>query len=118
MSLIKPRFQSMVAEFGRNATTCEEMQDLCHLPEARMLRSLCGATCGCASAGTSTWYKVSLQGCSESCLKEAEAATATSEGWRSFWMDYVSVESSSFGPNLAQANMLTRSESDRASYAE
>ena len=113
MSLIEPRFQSMVARFGRNATTCEEMQDLCYLPEARMLRYLCGATCGCASAGTSTWYKVARQGCSESCLKEAEAETActdvaaTSEGWRSFWMNYVPVVSSFFGQNLAQANMLT-----------
>ncbi|CAE6973445.1 unnamed protein product [Symbiodinium sp. KB8] len=113
MSLIEPRFQSMVAKFGRNATTCEEMQDLCHLPEARMLRYICGATCGCASAGTSTWYKVARQGCSESCLKESDAATpctdvaATSEGWRSFWMNYVPVVSSFFGQNLAQANMLT-----------
>ncbi|CAE7248353.1 unnamed protein product, partial [Symbiodinium necroappetens] len=113
MSLIEPRFQSMVAKFGRNATTCEELQDLCHLPEARMLRYICGATCGCASAGTSTWYKVARQGCSESCLKESDAATpctdvaATSEGWRSFWMNYVPVVSSFFGQNLAQANMLT-----------
>ena len=83
------------------------------MPEARMLRYLCGGTCGCASAGTSTWYKVARQGCSESCLKEAEAATsctdvaATSAGWRSFWMNYVPVVSSFFGQNLAQANMLT-----------
>ncbi|CAE7576878.1 unnamed protein product [Symbiodinium natans] len=103
MSLIEPRFQSAVALWGRNATSCEEMRDLCDHPDARMLRYVCGGTCGCASPGASSWYKVPRQGCSSSCLLEAEASMACSDvaptapGWQSFWMNYVPVISSFFG---------------------
>ena len=75
---------------------CADLQSLCSLPDARLLRMVCGATCGCNDPYASAWHKVISQGCIPQCLQEATAQLAAStcedriveEEWTLFWNIY------------------------------
>lgn len=49
-------------------TGCAELKDLCSDPDARLLRMICGATCGCSNPYASAWHKVTTQGCLGTCF--------------------------------------------------
>ena len=90
--------RNAASALGRpNATTCAELTDLCPLTDARMLRMVCGDTCGCTDPLSSAWFKVEPQGCGRHCLDLAEAKLQNSScedadvreaGWRAFWHGY------------------------------
>ena len=57
--IIEDVLKNAASAMGRpHATTCEELADLCSMPDARLLRVVCGATCGCTELRTSAWHRV------------------------------------------------------------
>ncbi|CAE7742596.1 unnamed protein product [Symbiodinium pilosum] len=96
-----------------DATTCAELRDYCYLPESRLLRLMCGDTCGCTDPMSVPWYKQKAEGCAEMCLSErrtrlralpcqdfpqAGAATA----WNEFWDNYAAAITAYFGEDRIQ----------------
>ncbi|CAJ1425658.1 unnamed protein product [Effrenium voratum] len=64
--------KTAAATVGRqDATSCQELQDMCHRLDARLLRLVCGQTCECTDPFSSPWYKTEAQGCSSTCLRLA-----------------------------------------------
>ena len=68
------------ATVGRTGTTsCLELKDQCNRLNARLLRLVCGQTCGCTDPYSSPWYKTEeTQGCASTCLQIARTALASS----------------------------------------
>ena len=67
------------ATVGRTGTTsCLELKDQCNRLNARLLRLVCGQTCGCTDPYSSPWYKTETQGCASTCLRIARRALASS----------------------------------------
>ncbi|CAJ1387821.1 unnamed protein product [Effrenium voratum] len=79
-----------------DAIGCADLQFLCSLPDARLLRMVCGSTCGCNNPYASAWHKVPSQGCMPACLQYATAQLAAStcedrivaEEWELSWNIY------------------------------
>ncbi|CAJ1440318.1 unnamed protein product [Effrenium voratum] len=119
--------KTAAATVGRqDATSCQELQDMCHRLDARLLRLVCGQTCECTDPFSSPWYKTEAQGCSSTCLRLArrnkpnnhcEDVSASHAGWRNFWARYPDVaaayfegaQSSQHGPivNQTMSRMLS-----------
>lgn len=118
-----PERQSLAAQLVNNAaasvrlhsaTSCAEMQGMCNRLNSRLLRLVCGQTCGCTDPLSSPSYKTEAQGCASTCLRIARRALATrecqdvprtQEGWQTFWSKYADVAAAYFGEG-GQANML------------
>ena len=74
--LLKPIFRNAAVSLGISdvdALGCADLQSLCSLPDARLLRMVCGATCGRNDPYASAWpwHMVTSQGCIPQCLQEA-----------------------------------------------
>ena len=55
--IIENVLRNAASALGRpDATTCAELADLCSMSDARLLRVVCGETCGCTEPRTSAWY--------------------------------------------------------------
>ena len=115
-----PLIQPMVELMFRNAAVslgvmnvdapgCADLQHLCSLPDARLLRMVCGATCGCNDPYASAWHKVPAQGCIPDCLQSATAQLAAStcedrivqEEWELTWNIYPDVMSAFYSIDVS-----------------
>ena len=108
MQLYRPFFWSAAAVLHepRNST-CQDMAHRCNDPEARMLRQVCGRTCGCADPRSYPIYKVPSKGCSDNCLGQAAdpeqpVCTDIENGamWKEIWDGYPNVLSTEMGVEL------------------
>ena len=97
---------SAAGAVGRaGARSCQELRDKCDHPDARLLRLVCGETCGCIDPFSSPWYKVPAQGCATACLDIGQANlqnlscqdSPVDDTWRTFWARYPDVLSHYFG---------------------
>ncbi|CAK9112678.1 unnamed protein product [Durusdinium trenchii] len=89
---------------------CAGLKHLCNDPNARLLRMVCGHTCGCTDPLASAWHKVTAQGCIAACSQIAfDAAAATcqdnidSENWEVFWNSYPDVMTAFWGNNVTES---------------
>lgn len=65
----------------------------CDQLDARLLRMVCGPSCGCANPHALPWFKVPSQGCSAACREEARQKAGelpcsdanNTENWDKFW---------------------------------
>eukprot|EP00439_Symbiodinium_sp_Y106_P069649 s538_g12.t1 len=120
-TLVPPRLHTALAMLGdfREVGNCTEVQHLCDLPQARLLRMVCGATCGCTDPLSQPFHKVIRGGCTESCLKlnepllgqvackdqvpgEGESSDGWQARWKSFWDIYPDALSDFFGNDMSQ----------------
>eukprot|EP00438_Fugacium_kawagutii_P026111 Skav224739 [mRNA] locus=scaffold3343:67664:77589:- [translate_table: standard] len=104
-------FRSAALQLGkRHATSCADLAEFCDQWGARLLRLVCGPTCGCADPRALPWFKAPGQGCSTACRREALATAAqlpcndanTTENWQKFWQMYPGVISAYMGQDLLQ----------------
>eukprot|EP00439_Symbiodinium_sp_Y106_P080527 s516_g19.t1 len=92
------------------ARSCQEMRGMCNRADNRLLRMVCGETCGCTDPYTSAWYKVAAQGCAPVCLELAQASlsggscedSANDEDWKAFWRIYPEAVSHFYGADVTQ----------------
>ncbi|CAJ1384007.1 unnamed protein product [Effrenium voratum] len=92
---------------------CADVKFLCSRPDARLLRMVCGATCGCNDPFASAWHKVPSQGCIPSCLQYATDQLAAStcedqlvqEEWELFWDLYPDAISAFFNTDVSQSSI-------------
>ena len=91
------------------ASSCAELSELCDSADGRLVRWVCGETCGCLNPFSSPWYKVAAQGCSPSCMaigaqqlqnRSCEDVPPSDESWRAFWTSYPAALSNYIGQNL------------------
>eukprot|EP00439_Symbiodinium_sp_Y106_P047046 s80_g6.t1 len=114
--IIEDVLKNAASAMGRpHATTCEELADLCSMPDARLLRVVCGATCGCTELRTSAWHKVESMGCAKPCLEDAEAKlqgasceddVINDAGWQAFWHQYEDALIGLYGPGVTQTQLF------------
>ncbi|CAE7019682.1 unnamed protein product [Symbiodinium sp. CCMP2456] len=97
---------SAAGALGRaGARGCQELKDKCDDPDGRLLRMICGETCGCLEPFSSPWYKVPAQGCAPACLELGQPKLQNrscqdmpvDDTWRAFWAQYPEVLSHYFG---------------------
>eukprot|EP00913_Durusdinium_trenchii_P034243 g32047.t1 len=94
------RMKTLAFQFDLpEGSTCEDFAQFCHDPEARLLRLMCGQTCGCVNPYSSPWYKQRSEGCGDFCLwsrmmanrqlpcRDLATAEATAS-WNHFWDNY------------------------------
>eukprot|EP00439_Symbiodinium_sp_Y106_P033320 s332_g3.t15 len=109
-AIARGRMNAAAFDLNSKATTCKELKESCYLPQARMLRLMCGETCGCTDAMSSPWYKVQAEGCAGRCLAERTVQikdlpcqdfpqASAEDGWNHFWDNLDDVFSEFFGPN-------------------
>ncbi|CAJ1327983.1 unnamed protein product [Effrenium voratum] len=117
--IVLSRLRAAAAALGRfDVSGCEDVADLCLLPSARLLRMICGDTCGCTDPLSSGWHKVPAHGCTDSCLQLARDEMATlpcqdqpiGPSWLNFWDTYIpalsdffvgqNISKTSFGPEM------------------
>ncbi|CAE7298639.1 unnamed protein product [Symbiodinium necroappetens] len=90
--------------------SCEEMRGMCNGVDNRLLRMVCGETCGCTDPYSSAWYKVAAQGCAPVCLQIAQASlsggscedAAKDADWQVFWRTYPEAVSHFYGADVTQ----------------
>ena len=88
---------------------CEELRHLCDQPDSRLLRMMCGETCGCLDPLGIAWFRVEAQGCSSACLEIGRRSlqnhtcedSPMDDRWRAFWTAYPTVVSLHVGQELA-----------------
>ena len=109
-AIARGRMNAAAFDVNSKATTCKELKASCYLPEARMLRLMCGQTCGCTDAMSSPWYKVQREGCAGRCLEERTMQirdlpckdfpqAGAEDGWNHFWDNLDDIFAEFFGPN-------------------
>ena len=106
------------ASLGLSAgTNCKEMSDRCDDSDARLLRWVCGETCGCNDPFASPWYKVEAQGCATACMqlgqhklqnRSCEDVAASDNSWQTFWSLYTSAMTQFLGQDLSETQSLQR----------
>ncbi|CAK9029597.1 unnamed protein product [Durusdinium trenchii] len=114
--LVMFRLRTAAAVLGRydDISSCEQVADLCTLPEARLLRMICGITCNCTNPYATHWYKVPAQGCSESCLQIAREHLASEdcedrpidENWLQTWDGYLPALVHTFGTDVYSSSAM------------
>lgn len=114
--IIENVLRNAASALGRpDATTCAELADLCSMSDARLLRVVCGETCGCTEPRTSAWYKVEHMGCATRCLAEAEAKLPSvsceddvinDAGWQAFWHQYDDALIGYYGEGVTQTQFF------------
>eukprot|EP00913_Durusdinium_trenchii_P023691 g22254.t1 len=67
LPLVNSRLKSAAIELDVYSSNvqCQDMREQCKRPDARLLRMVCGVTCGCTDPLASPWHKVKAQGCSD-----------------------------------------------------
>ncbi|CAJ1403798.1 unnamed protein product [Effrenium voratum] len=118
--LIQPVVGTMLrmagASLGRldlDDRACADLKLDCSLPDARLLRMVCGATCGCNDPYASAWHKVPSQGCIPACLQHATDQLAAStcedqivaEEWELFWNTYPDAISAFYNIDASQSSL-------------
>ena len=112
-------FNSAAASVGRTGVqSCEELKDDCDSADGRLLRLVCGETCGCLDPLSSAWYKVEAQGCSAACLELAQQSlqnrscqdAPVDDTWRAFWDRYPSALSAHFGQRVQDTEAFRRTQ--------
>jgi len=92
-------------------SSCQELSDFCNHADAGLLRLVCGETCGCTDPVSNPWYKVEAQGCSTSCLIEANwkgrdipcVDSEANRSWDVFWNSYPDAVSAFYGQPIQQS---------------
>ncbi|CAE7526346.1 unnamed protein product [Symbiodinium microadriaticum] len=104
---------------GTNVTpTCAELRHTCYYPEARMVRLMCGQTCGCTDPLATPWYKQKAEGCAEMCLLQRESRmralpcqdfpqAGAQESWNQFWDDYAQTVSAYYGQDRLEVGDMS-----------
>jgi len=104
---------------GTNVTpTCAELRHTCYIPEARMVRLMCGQTCGCTDPLATPWYKRKAEGCAEMCLLQRETRmralpcqdfpqAGAQESWNQFWDNYAEIVSAYYGQDRLELGDLS-----------
>eukprot|EP00434_Breviolum_minutum_P004569 symbB.v1.2.004031.t2/scaffold227.1/size261201/17 len=111
--ILETRLRSAAVALGippTSAWSCEDLAHECSRPEARLLRLVCGETCGCTDPFASPWHKVQTQGCSDLCSLRGELSLATQKcddqpkggAWDEFWSGYPAAMGSYYGQNATQ----------------
>ena len=96
-----------------DAQSCQEMAGMCNVAESRLLRMLCGDTCGCTDPHSNSWFRVPAQGCGPVCLQLGQAAldelsctdASNDETWRAFWNIYPVAVSYYYGADITQTQL-------------
>ncbi|CAE7608948.1 unnamed protein product [Symbiodinium natans] len=107
------RMKAAAFNLGITATTCAELSYDCYTPEARMVRLMCGQTCGCTDPMSSPWYKQRAEGCAEMCLSERHQLmkalpcqdfpqAGAQASWNHFWDNYQLAITAYFGQDRIQ----------------
>ncbi|OLQ09123.1 hypothetical protein AK812_SmicGene7248 [Symbiodinium microadriaticum] len=113
-AIARQLLNNAAASVGRvDAQSCHELRDFCTSPDARLVRLVCGDTCGCTDPTSFAWYKVESQGCTSACLQVGRMTlqnrscldSPIDEIWSNFWNAYPSVLSGWFGRPI-QSNRL------------
>ncbi|CAE7827533.1 unnamed protein product [Symbiodinium sp. CCMP2456] len=114
--IIENVVRNAASALGRpDATTCAELADLCSMSDARLLRVVCGQTCGCTELRTSPWHKVEHMGCAKPCLEEAEVKLQSASceddvlndaGWQAFWHEYDDALIGFYGQGVTQTQFF------------
>ncbi|CAE7861779.1 hcf136, partial [Symbiodinium microadriaticum] len=92
-------------------SSCQELSDFCDHADAGLLRLVCGETCGCTDPVSNPWYKVEAQGCSTSCLIEANwngrdipcVDSEANRSWEMFWDSYPDAVSAFYGQPIQRS---------------
>ncbi|CAK9051514.1 Vacuolar protein sorting-associated protein 11-like [Durusdinium trenchii] len=115
-SIVNYRLRTAAAVVGRfdHISNCQQVADLCDLPEARLLRMICGVTCKCSDPFASHWYKVPYHGCADSCLELARQTLASEPCkdrpidavWTQMWDDLLPTLVYLVGVNIYQSSAL------------
>lgn len=102
---------AMLGYFGE-VPDCAEVRDYCDFPQARLLRMMCGDTCGCTQALSQPFHKVIRGGCTESCLRLAETEVRNLEcrdhdqdpdvRWAAGWDVYPEAMGDFFSTNITE----------------
>eukprot|EP00435_Cladocopium_sp_Y103_P010594 s1386_g2.t1 len=104
-------------ESEASALSCAALSNLCDQPEARLLRFVCGLTCGCADPLASPWHKVPNQGCHDLCTELAAEAhssctdIATGDGsktdrvWQFYFETYPDMMTAFYGSNVSTSSV-------------
>jgi len=112
--LVNVMLRMAAYSLGRfDATGCAELKDLCPRPDARLLRMICGATCGCSNPYASAWHKVTPQGCIGTCLQAATNTLSASpcedqnvtEDWLLFWDSYAPSMTAFYGNDVSSSSI-------------
>eukprot|EP00435_Cladocopium_sp_Y103_P073536 s29_g44.t1 len=110
--IIHARMRSALVVLGHPpGTSCENITHLCSRPDARLLRLMCGDTCGCTDPFSSPWHKVPSQGCSDACTVRTQNILATQpcedqpagDVWKEFWDGYPAALAEFYGQNVSGA---------------
>jgi len=110
--IIHARMRSALVVLGHPpGTSCENITQLCSRPDARLLRLMCGDTCGCTDPFSSPWHKVPSQGCSDACTVRTQNILATQpcedqptgDVWKEFWDGYAAALAEFYGQNVSRA---------------
>lgn len=96
-----------------DAVGCAGLKHLCSLPDARLLRMVCGNTCGCSDPYASVWHKVPTQGCLPACLQQGTDALAASacedkvvtEEWDLLWDIYPTCLGAFYGSDMTASSI-------------
>ncbi|CAJ1444957.1 unnamed protein product [Effrenium voratum] len=111
-SLILPQLRTAGRLVGHPSEDCASLAPFCNQREGRMVRMVCGDTCGCTQTNSSAWYKVPAEGCQNACLARAYAQLAhkpcrdqVDQAWFQFWDDYIDVSGAFVGQNLTASDM-------------
>lgn len=96
-----------------DAVGCAGLKHLCSLPDARLLRMVCGNTCGCSDPYASVWHKVPTQGCLPACLQQGTDALAASacedkvvtEEWDLLWDIYPTSLGAFYGSDMTASSI-------------
>ena len=112
-AIARGRMNAAAFAVNSKATTCKELKSSCFLPEARMLRLMCGQTCGCTDPMSSPLYKIRAEGCAGTCLLERASQVKpmpckdfpqaeAEESWNHFWDNLRDVLAAYLGPDQTQ----------------
>ncbi|CAE7289940.1 VPS11 [Symbiodinium natans] len=114
-SILHARLRSALVSLGQPPSiTCDGVAHLCNMPDARLLRLMCGYTCGCTDPySSSPWHRVQAAGCSVACTARALTILATQpcedqpagDAWEAFWDGYAPALSDHYGLNVSQADI-------------
>ena len=102
-----------VGQLDVDDLTCADLKSFCSVPDARLLRMVCGATCGCNDPYASAWHKVPSQGCIPACLQSATDQLAAStcedhivaEEWEVFWNIYPDAVTAYYNNDVSKSSI-------------
>jgi len=110
--MIVNRLRAAALSLGhtQGVETCAELAHLCDMPNARLLRLICGVTCRCTDPASLPWFKTTQQGCADSCTAIAKAELSSApcqdngqdEFWLRLWDSYMPSFSAVYNSNVTE----------------